>query len=115
MRNKFLALAITFFAGGFGLHKFYLGEKITGILYLLFFWTFIPSVLAVFDFIGLILISDNNFNIKYNNLPPAKPTYSLNPAENNISNLKQIKDLYDSGIITAEEYEQKRRKFFDLL
>ena len=114
MKNKYVAIILTFFVGGFGFHKFYLGEKVAGILYLLFSWTFIPSILAIFDFIGLLLISETNFNAQYN-LKSAAPTYRLTSAQDNISNLKQLKELYELGIITAEEYEQKRRKFLDLL
>jgi TM2 domain-containing membrane protein YozV len=114
MKNKYLAILLAFFGGGFGIHKFYLGEKVAGILYLLFSWTFIPSILAIFDFIGLLLISETKFNAQYN-LKSAAEVYRLNSAQNNISNLKQLKELYDLGIITAEEYERKRRKFLDLL
>ena len=82
-------------------------------MYLLFSWTFIPFILAIFDFIGLLLISETKFNAQYN-LKSAAEAYRLNSAQNNISNLKQLKELYDLGI-TAEEYERKRRKFLDLL
>jgi TM2 domain-containing membrane protein YozV len=48
------ALLLTFFLGGFGGHRFYMGDVGLGILYLLFFWTFIPGCIA---FIELFLIS----------------------------------------------------------
>lgn len=50
-------LAILF--GTFGIHKFYLGEFKSGILYLLFCWTGIPAILAILDFVNL-LINENN-------------------------------------------------------
>jgi TM2 domain-containing membrane protein YozV len=35
--------------GGVGAHKFYLGQPGLGVLYLVFCWTFIPSIIALFD------------------------------------------------------------------
>lgn len=115
MKQKLVAVLFAFFLGGFGVHKFYLGHNFAGILYLLFCWTFIPSILAVFDFLGLLLMSDQAFNAKYN-LQHMNQLSALNPSqEDSIDKLKKLKELYDQGIITAEEYEEKRRKFIELL
>lgn len=110
MKNKFAAAILAFFLGGFGVHKFYLGENFGGILYLLFCWTFIPAILAFFDFLGLLLMSDQAFNAKFN---PGVAYSALNgsrSAEDITVALSQLKSLYDQGAITAEEYEEKRRK-----
>jgi TM2 domain-containing membrane protein YozV len=48
--NKTALLLLTFFLGGFGAHKFYLGKPIQGILYLIFCWTFIPGFVALIEF-----------------------------------------------------------------
>lgn len=40
---------LALFLGGFGAHKFWLGNPAAGVLYLLFCWTFIPSLVAVLD------------------------------------------------------------------
>ncbi len=50
-----MAILITLFLGGLGGHKFYIGKIGQGVVYLLFFWTFIPSLIALFD---LLFISD---------------------------------------------------------
>lgn len=67
MKNKLTAALLSFFLGGLGIHKFYLGKSTQGILYLIFCWTLIPSLIAFFDFLGLLFMSENNFNVKYNN------------------------------------------------
>ncbi|WPF87797.1 NINE protein [Cyanobacterium aponinum AL20118] len=103
------------FCGRFWVHKFYLGNNFAGILYLLLFWTFIPSILAIFDFLGLLLMSEQAFNAKYNLQEVNKLNLLQSSQNDNIDKLKKIKELYDQGIITAEEYEEKRRKFLDLL
>ena len=37
------------FLGGVGAHQFYLGNTLLGMLYLLFFWTFVPAIIAFFE------------------------------------------------------------------
>lgn len=49
--NKYIYLILTVFLGAFGIHKFYAGKIVSGILYLLFCWTLIPMFLSIFDFI----------------------------------------------------------------
>lgn len=41
------AILLALFLGGIGAHKFYLGQSGLGVLYLLFCWTFIPSIIAI--------------------------------------------------------------------
>ncbi|MCD7710767.1 MAG: TM2 domain-containing protein, partial [Porphyromonadaceae bacterium] len=51
--------------GCFGVHKFYLGQKKLGIAYLVFFWTFIPSILSFIDAIIYLCMDDQTFDEKY--------------------------------------------------
>lgn len=66
-KDKNTAAILAFFVGGLGIHRFYLGQTLLGILYLLFCWTFIPLFIAVIDFFVFIFMSNNKFNLKYNN------------------------------------------------
>ena len=62
--NKVVYCILTFFLGGIGVHKFYAGKIGTGILFFLFCWTFIPSIIAFIEFIiGLCKKADANGNI----------------------------------------------------
>jgi len=62
--NKIVYCLLAFFLGGIGIHKFYAGKIGTGILFIIFCWTFIPSIIAFFDFIiGLCKKADGNGNI----------------------------------------------------
>ena len=117
MRNRTIAALLAFFLGYLGIHKFYLGENLAGVLYLLFFWTFIPGIIAFFEFIGLIIMSDQAFDAKYNpNYLPINTERRLpESGQQKTATLLQLKKLYDQGIITAEEYEEKRRKYLDSL
>lgn len=58
------ALSLVF--AGIGIQKFYLGQIKRGILYVLFFWTFIPYLLCIIDLLKFIFMSDEEFNLKYN-------------------------------------------------
>ncbi|WP_213277470.1 TM2 domain-containing protein [Chryseobacterium indologenes] len=66
MKSKSTAALLAFFLGGLGIHRFYLGQNIMGILYLVFCWTFIPALIAFIDFFVFIFMSENRFNYKYN-------------------------------------------------
>lgn len=62
--NKTVYCVLAFFLGGIGIHKFYAGKIGTGILYILFCWTFIPSIIAFVEFIvALCKKADVNGNI----------------------------------------------------
>ena len=67
-KSRIVAVLLAFFLGGFGGHKFYLGQIGIGILYLLFVWTFIPVIIAFIEFIILLTMSDEVFNQKYGNI-----------------------------------------------
>jgi len=66
MKSRTTTILLAFFLGGIGIHRFYLGQTNKGILYLIFCWTLIPSLIALIDFFGFIFMSDNTFNQKYN-------------------------------------------------
>ena len=62
--NKVVYCLLAFFLGGIEVHKFYAGKIGTGILFILFCWTFIPAIIAFIEFIiGLCKEADTNGNI----------------------------------------------------
>lgn len=67
-KNKWVAFVLAFFLGALGIHKFYLGEKKAGFIYLVGFFIFfyIPAIFAFIDALVLLFISEENFNKKYN-------------------------------------------------
>jgi TM2 domain-containing membrane protein YozV len=64
-KNRIAAALFAIFLGGFGVHKFYLGRTGMGILYLVFFWTFIPAVIGFFEGIILLTKSDQDFAAEF--------------------------------------------------
>jgi len=57
-KSKLVAALLAIFLGGFGVHKFYLGDTKLGVVYLVFFWTFIPAVIGFIE--GLIWLTQSN-------------------------------------------------------
>jgi TM2 domain-containing membrane protein YozV len=65
MRNRGLAVVFAIFLGGLGIHRFYVGRFATGLLYLFFFWTFIPAILGFIEAIRWMVMSEDTFQRKY--------------------------------------------------
>jgi TM2 domain-containing membrane protein YozV len=64
-KSRIVAAILAFFLGGLGIHKFYLGQIGWGIIYLIFCWTFVPSIVAFIEFIIYLCTSDEDFARKY--------------------------------------------------
>ncbi|MFP4445851.1 MAG: TM2 domain-containing protein [Desulfosudaceae bacterium] len=63
--SKVVLILLTLFLGGLGVHKFYLGRYLQGVLYLLFCWTGIPLIIALVELILYIIASEEALNQKY--------------------------------------------------
>ena len=50
--------------GGLGVHRFYLGQW-WGIVYLVFFWTYIPALIAIVEAIQFFTMSEAEFDAKH--------------------------------------------------
>ena len=64
-KNKLVAALFAILLGGIGIHKFYLGNIVWGIIYLIFCWTFIPAIIGLIEGILLLVMSDEEFILKY--------------------------------------------------
>ena len=64
-RNKTVAGLLAIFLGGFGVHYFYLGMFVKGILSLIFCWTFIPGLIGFIE--GIIALTRRDDG--YGNIP----------------------------------------------
>ena len=64
-KDRVAAVLFAFLLGGFGAHKFYLGQIWRGLLYFIFCWTFIPSIIAFIEGIYFLTMSDSEFSRKF--------------------------------------------------
>lgn len=65
-RDRKTAIWLAILLGNFGAHKFYLGEKAAGILYLVMCWTLIPWLVALYEAVHIYQMSRVSFNLVYN-------------------------------------------------
>jgi len=66
MKSRLATAFLAFAVGGFGAHHFYLGNNSRGMLYLAFFWTFIPAIVAFIETIMFATMDDAAFDARYN-------------------------------------------------
>jgi TM2 domain-containing membrane protein YozV len=66
-KDRTTAGILALLLGGLGAHKFYLGETGLGILYLCFFWTFIPAIVGFIEGILYLTKTDEEFQRQYVN------------------------------------------------
>jgi len=64
-KSRGVAAVAAFFFGGLGLHRFYLGNYLAGIVYFVFCWTMIPVIAGMFEGIKLALMDDVEFHNRY--------------------------------------------------
>lgn len=68
-REKALKLALTL--GWLGGHRFYTGQTVSAVAYLLFFWTLVPGFLSLVDAAFLARMSDEDFSDEFCCMPEA--------------------------------------------
>lgn len=98
MKDKTTAALLALFLGGLGIHRFYLSQTTNGVLYLVFCWTGIPSVIGFIDGIIFLAGSQANFDSKYNK------NYKAPVSHDQIESLKKLRD---SGVLTEDEFNAK--------
>ena len=64
-KGKVAAGILAILLGGIGAHKFYLGKWGWGILYLLFCWTYIPSIVGLIEGIIYLVSNEEDFARKH--------------------------------------------------
>jgi TM2 domain-containing membrane protein YozV len=123
MISKTTAAILAFFLGGLGVHRFYLGQPILGIVYLLLSWTFIPVFAGLIDFIVLLSYSDQKFNSKYNKTSHTQGVSNTNKGKSNTDNLVNVAsrkvgnnttemtiDLNEENLVALFKEKQKQRE-----
>ncbi|MBC7882518.1 MAG: NINE protein [Anaerolineae bacterium] len=115
-KNRSTAAFLAMLLGWLGAHKFYLGRPVSGVFYLLFFWSGIPGLLGFVEGVLYLVQGDQEFQTKYlaTTAPKAlayepQATYYGDP----IDTLRRLESLRQEGLISDEEFEAKRRKLID--
>jgi ribosomal protein L37E len=61
-KSRVTAGILALLVGGLGVHKFYLGKIGLGFVYLIFFWTFVPAIIAFIEGIIYLVQDDLTFS-----------------------------------------------------
>jgi TM2 domain-containing membrane protein YozV len=115
----FLALAGSVIAAPFpiaGIHKFYLGQPLWGIIYLLLWQTPIARVACAIDAVWYLL-QDNESLATYlsprDALAPRIPTLDPGRVQAIGTALRELERLREEGLISEYEFEGKRRQLLE--
>ena len=102
-----------------GVHKFYLGQPVWGVIYLLLWNTPIPSIACAIDAVWYFVQGEGQFNAQFNNSTPNDPhtvyRQQIEPLQVNVisEGLRELDKLREEGLVSDYEFEQKRRKLLD--
>jgi TM2 domain-containing membrane protein YozV len=116
-KNRIIA-AILAFSGTItipGLHKFYLGQPLWGILYVLLSWTPIPKVASAIEWVWYLTQDQETFDRHFNLAKSQGQVTSSqsNQVESVANALRELDALRQEGLISEYEFEQKRRQMLD--
>ncbi len=110
--------AVLAFAGTLtisGLHKFYLGQPLWGIVYVLLSWTPIPKVASAIEGVWFLAQDEETFNRNFN--LGKSLVNNTSTGGNQVSMiadaLRDLDGLRQDGLISEYEFEQKRRQLLD--
>ncbi|MEI0531565.1 TM2 domain-containing protein [Brachyspira pilosicoli] len=96
--------ALSIMLGGIGIQKFYLGQTKRGVLHVLFFWTFIPTILCVIDLLKFTFMTEEEFDDKYNKI---ELTNRNNKGYDIINNSLKYNKLINNMSIKIKDNELK--------
>lgn len=100
-----------------GLHKFYLGQPLWGVIYFLLSWqTPIPRIASAIDSVWYLAQDQDQFNLRFNTSLVDLVSSSKSDAQEVqaiATALRELEQLRLDGLITENEFEQKRRQLID--
>jgi TM2 domain-containing membrane protein YozV len=117
-KNRQLAIVLAFAGMTIpiaGFHKFYLGQPIWGIVYLLLSGTPIPHIASAIEAVWYLTQDSNRFNDNFNsNSAMTSAVGKLpQPAKTVADTIRELDKLRADGLISEYEFEQKRRQWLD--
>ena len=117
LKNRSVA-AILAFSGTLtisGLHKFYLGQPLWGLLYVLLSWTPIPKVASAIEGVWYLAQDDETFDRNFNlgKVVAKNSQQTSHQVESLAKALRELDALRQEGLVSEYEFEQKRRQLLD--
>jgi len=119
-KNLIITLLLWFFLGyGIGAHNFYLGRKGIGITQVILFITswltfFLGIGLIIFGILGIWWLIDIIYVFKLSNNSTVVSVNASN-ISSHLDELDKLHKLFENGVLTKEQYENKKNKILQLL
>lgn len=79
-KNKMVAGLLAIFIGALGIHHFYLGSVMAGVICILANMLCLGGLIGLIEGIMLLMMSDADFDAKYNNREPASMEFVFTAA-----------------------------------
>lgn len=95
-----------------GWHKFYLGQPLWGVVYLLLSWTPIPRAASAIETVWYLLQNEAEFDENFNQSAP-QTLIAPNNVKSISEAMRQLDALRADGLISEYEFEQKRRQMLN--
>ncbi|MGK7877832.1 MAG: NINE protein [Xenococcaceae cyanobacterium] len=104
-----------------GLHKFYLGQPLWGVIYFLLWSTPIPRIACAIEAVWYLVQDSEQFNRQFNldlvceQSPRSISSGGIDPNQVGAiaDALRQLDQLREDGLMSEYEFEQKRRQLLD--
>jgi TM2 domain-containing membrane protein YozV len=117
-KNRQVAVILAFLGVALpvaGFHKFYLGQPLWGIVYLLLSWTPIPHIASAIDAVWYLTQASERFDSNFNSasLSLSASAIVAHPMTSVAESIRQLDKLREDGLISEYEFEQKRRQWLD--
>jgi TM2 domain-containing membrane protein YozV len=64
-KSRSISVGLALVLGGIGAHKFYLGKPGKGLLYMLFCWSGIPTLVGLYEAVKYIWMDEADFHQRY--------------------------------------------------
>lgn len=109
MKKRSTAILLALFLGAIGIHRFYLNRNVSGLIYLLFCWTFIPALIAFLEAISYLTYTDEAFNEKYFPNQHLSNKIDAMTQTSATDDLVKLASLFEKNLITKDEFESKKQ------
>ncbi|GBF79403.1 hypothetical protein AsFPU1_0798 [Aphanothece sacrum FPU1] len=101
-----------------GIHKFYLGQPIWGVIYFLLWNTPIPRIACAIDAVWYFVQGEQQFNAQFNGVNLQPNLLNINTSQPIqvgaiAEGLRELDRLREEGLVSDYEFEQKRRQLLD--
>jgi TM2 domain-containing membrane protein YozV len=114
-KNRQLAVILAFASMTIpvaGFHKFYLGQPVWGVVYLLLSWTPIPHIASAIEAVWYLTQDSTHFDRNFNSINSV-PVSSTPVVVTVAASIRELDRLRADGLISEYEFEQKRRQWLD--